>query len=95
VLQAESYVCDSIGRQARKLEWNWINVVRGLLGGTDEVSVAALKGEAMREYGEPANNIRDRIIDGSQSQCGNGPLPGVDVTTVLYKLPGFGECFQG
>jgi hypothetical protein len=48
----------------------------------------------MGECGEPLNDILDRIVDGSQIQRGNSPLPGAIVTTVLYERPSFGKRLQ-
>jgi hypothetical protein len=94
VLEAESDVGDPVSYRPRIAARDGLEALRVLIRGADEVSVAALQGEAVRERGETGNDVHDRLIDAPQIQRRESFPPVLGVSGILNELPWFGERLQ-
>ena len=73
---------------------NGVKVVGVLLRGIEKMSVAALQGEAVRQFDKAINDVHNRLINRTQIQCRQSFVTVFGVLWALYKLPRFCECLQ-
>ena len=87
VSEPVSYITGIIGG-------NGIKAVGALFRRIEEMSIAALHGEAVRQCGKAMNDVHDRFVNRTQIQCRQNIMTVFGESWVLHKLPWFCKCLQ-
>ena len=94
IVYTEHDVGESVSYTTGIFGGNGVKAVGVLFRGAEEMPVAALHGEAMRQCGKAINDVHNRLVNRTQIQCRQSVVTVFGVSWVLYKLPRFCECLQ-
>jgi len=87
VSEPVSYITGIIGG-------NGVKAVGVLFRRIEEMSIAALHGEAVRQCGKAMNDVHDRLVNRTQIQCRQSIMTVFGESWVLHKLPRLCKCLQ-
>jgi len=94
IVYTEYDVGESVSYTTGIFGGNGVKGVGVLFRGPEEMSVAALHGEAVRQCGKAINDVHNRLVNSAQIQCRQSVVTVFGVSWVLHKLPRFCECLQ-
>jgi hypothetical protein len=94
IVYTEHDVGESVSYTTGIFGGNGVKAVGVLFRGAEEMPVAALHGEAMRQCGKAINDVHNRLVNRTQVQCRQSVVAVFGVSWVLNKLPRFCECLQ-
>jgi len=92
ILEAKGDIRDPIGYRANVLFGERIKVVRCLLLAMDEMTEAALEGEAVRQFHEARDNLTDGFINALQREVAEFAVP---LDLVMWFVDEFSEFREG
>jgi len=94
IVYTERNVGESVSYTTGIFDGNGVKAIGVLFRGPEEMPIAALHGEAVRQCGKAINDVHNRLVNSTQIQCRQSVVAVFGVSWVLHKLPRFCECLQ-
>jgi hypothetical protein len=94
IVYTERDVGESVSYTTGIFGGNGVKAEGVLFRGPEEMPVAALHSEAVRQCGKAINDVHNRRVNSTQIQCRQSVVTVSRVAWVLYKLPRLCECLQ-